>query len=172
MGNLGRFTVSSGHPTTLPGRCATCGTTGDTDYIHIGLHIQFYGEVLICVTCFRGGAIEHCGVVPVHNMETVKADLDIKTSLLQSSIDKIGELEVALANFESMRTYFGSVGTVAVANELEQSTAETDSGAVEDSSGEPKQPESGSSESTSESGSPDVRSDDSLDELSDLIGSI
>lgn len=176
---LDRFIKVSGHPVLPPGRCSGCGTTGATDYIDTGIQIQFFGRVYICVACWVSTAMRSCDMVSQHNVETIKADLDVSTKLLSSAVSRIKELEDALGYIEPLRSAFGSIGPASATATPQPKPEPVVPEILEGLAGDTKQPEfktdgaePGSPEPASKLGSASIRDDDSSDELSYLISNI
>lgn len=176
---LDRFIKFTGHPILPPGRCSGCGTTGATDYIDTGIQIQFFGRVYICVACWTSTAMRSCNMVPQHNVETIKADLDVSRKLLSSAVDRIKELEGALGNIEPLRAAFDTIGSIDYATPPQPTPEPVEPEILEGHSGNPEQSElktdgaeQGSPEQAPKLGSSRIRDNDGSDELADLIGSI
>jgi hypothetical protein len=176
---LDRFVMISGHPTLPPGRCIGCGTTGATDYIDTQVQIQFFGRIYICVSCWKSTAMRNCGMVPQHNVDTVKADLDVASKLLHQAVARIKELEGVLASADGLRSAIDSIGTVDYSAATQPESPANESEVRQGLLGDSSQlefpidgPESGSSEQDSERGYSDILDDDGGDELSELINRI
>jgi hypothetical protein len=165
--SLGRFQVLEHNQLIAPGKCAGCGGFTNRRFIDFGLELDFYGVVYLCLeTCFTEVA-NQIGFASPDQVESLKARIESyrgHTEILQGKLAKLEAIESAIQHYSSVidpNLYLatGNSGVVPEGSGNEGAKAE---GHPDSGSDDGKQ---GSSESSNESGSTDVRHDDSLDEF-------
>ena len=98
-----------GHHLPAPGTCVSCGSAG-LDMVDTGKNEDYYGALLICVACFRSGAlgITELGLFDRELHTNIVTDLTEKIEWRKSLEPTVAKLELDLANaLSSARRGFG-----------------------------------------------------------------
>lgn len=153
--NLSRFQIINPNQMQAPGKCAVCGKFSTGTYIDFGMELDFYGVVYICVEdCFQELAnLQEYYSPGQHKM--LMAELQDKRDELNDAYDKIEAYENALDGLRRAG-YVTSVGSSDVVDAEQSVEVEGPDDQKSDAT------ESGSVESSDESGHSDLLHDDSI----------
>jgi hypothetical protein len=146
-----------GTPPCMPGKCAVCGGSGDKDseFLDIGLELDFYGVVYFCSICVFGDILKALDLVTQQKYDELSKEVE-STSL---------ELELMRAQNKELFSVLRSFGNLGIINTADNSNTEQSAvvEAVPENSGTAKtatSTKSRSSKQTNESRSTGVHNND------------
>ena len=158
---LDKVQLIKGTPPCQPGQCSVCGNCGDQDseFLDIGLELDFYGVVYFCGTCLYGTILSALDLVTQEKHEEVTSkllDQELQNTALKLDIQELRGIIESLTNNHG----FGSSDSRSSATD-KQSTVAAQPESPKPTSSKSTATKSRSAKSTNESGSTDVRVDDS-----------
>jgi hypothetical protein len=97
-GALDKVQFIKGTPPCQPGKCAICGNCGDgnSEFLDIGLELDYYGVVYFCSTCVYGDILKALDLVTREKYQELEGRLtEVTAEYLRLRIEK-EELKNAL----------------------------------------------------------------------------
>lgn len=161
---LDKFQVVDGPCQIPPHKCAGCGhaLVNSTDqYVDWGFDVDFYGQIILCVDCFRQAANQLEFMAPEQWKELQK-DSETRFHMIQDLLAENKRLRDALASL-------GLIGIVATDLSLSDAGKVQESGGGSEGGDPPPPAEQESNGQDASKGSTELSGDDTL---SDLIAGI